>query len=214
MFSHFFNSLTTFITLISPQHIIETLGLFGVTLVVFAESGLFFGFFLPGDTLLFTAGFLASQGFMSLTSLLIGVFVAAVVGDSVGYSFGRFVGKALYERPDSRWFKRAHLERAKAFYDTYGALAVILGRFIPIVRTFVPIVAGTVTMPYRRFLGCNLVGAFLWAVGLTLFGYIFGSVVPNAEKYVTPIVLAIIIISVAPGIYSWVRTYIMRQGKL
>lgn len=198
-------SIHDLITIISPQNIIETLGLFGVVLVVFAESGLFFGFFLPGDSLLFTAGFLASQDFMSLPLLLVGVFIAAVVGDSVGYSFGRFVGKALYERPDSRWFKRAHLARAKAFYEKYGAMAVILARFIPIVRTFVPIVAGTVVMPYRRFLACNIIGAFFWGIGFTVFGYIFGSIIPDGEKYITPIVLTIIVISIAPGIYSWVR---------
>lgn len=203
----------TLLSYISPAHIISSLGLIGVIAVVFAESGLFFGFFLPGDSLLFTAGFLASQGILSLPLLFVGTFAAAVVGDSVGYAFGKKVGQPLYSRPDSRFFKKKHVEKAREFYDKHGSKAIVLARFIPIVRTFVPIVAGVVGMNYRRFLSYNIVGGLIWAVGLSGFGYFFGNLVPNAEKYVTGIVFAIIFISILPTAYHILKSWITNRKQ-
>lgn len=181
-------------------------GYLGLTAIVFAESGLFFGFFLPGDSLLFTAGFLASQGFLNIWILAPLLFVAAVLGDQVGYMFGRRVGPPLFTRPDSRFFKQKHLIRAQEFFETYGARAIVLARFMPVVRTFTPIVAGAASMHYRTFVLYNCVGGALWAVGMTSLGYLLGASVPHADRYMFPIVLAIIIASILPPLYHVIRS--------
>src|SRR3989338_2564894 len=149
--------------LLDPLAIIETIGLLGVVLIIFVESGLFFGFFLPGDSLLFTAGFLASQGLISIWWLLILCFFAAVAGDSIGYWFGKKTGPMIFTREDSMFFHRKHVEKAKAFYERYGRKTIVLARFIPIVRTFAPIVAGVAGMEYKVFLAYNVVGGFIWS---------------------------------------------------
>ncbi|MDB5259724.1 MAG: hypothetical protein JWO73_932 [Candidatus Taylorbacteria bacterium] len=205
------HSITHFL---APAHIILSLGLIGVIAVVFAESGLFFGFFLPGDSLLFTAGFLASQGFISLPLLLIGVFVAAVLGDSVGYAFGKVVGGKLYSRADSRWFRKKHIEQAGSFYEKHGAKAIILARFMPIIRTFAPIVAGAANMPYRKFIAYNIIGGLLWSVGLSIIGYSFGNIVPNADRYITPIVILILLVSILPGLWHLVKSQISKRRNM
>lgn len=175
-------------------------GIIAIGLIVFAESGLFFGFFLPGDSLLFTAGFLASQGVFNLPVLLLVCFVCAVIGDNVGYMFGKKVGKALFEREDSRFFKKKHLVKAHEFYEKHGGKAIVLARFMPIVRTFAPIVAGAANMTYKKFATYNVIGGLLWGVGVTLAGYILGSVIPNVDRYLLPIIAVIVIISVLPPI--------------
>jgi membrane-associated protein len=182
---------------------VRAVGYLGVAAIVFAESGLLLGFFLPGDSLLFTAGFLASQGFLHIGVLAALCFVAAVVGDSVGYTFGHRVGRRLYARPDSRFFRREHLLRAEAFFARHGGRAVVLARFIPVVRTFTPVVAGAGAMPYRQFIGYNVLGGLLWAVGVTLAGYFLGSLVPGVDRYLLPIIAAIIILSVLPAAWHW-----------
>jgi membrane-associated protein len=183
---------------------IRTIGLWGVFAVVFAETGLLIGFFLPGDSLLFTAGFLASQGIFDIHALSHGCFLAAVAGNFTGYAFGHRVGRKLFERPDSRFFKRAHLEKAHAFYEKYGARALVLARFIPVVRVFAPIVAGVGLMDYRKFIFFNLLGGALWAYGLTWLGYLLGSRIPNVDRYLLPIVALIILVSVLPAvIHVW-----------
>lgn len=169
--------------------------------IVFAESGLLIGFFFPGDSLLFTAGFLASQGFMSIYILTPLCFIAAVAGDSVGYAFGHKVGKRLFQREDSIIFHKDHLMRAKVFYEKHGKKTIILARFLPVVRTFAPIVAGMGDMHYPTFLAYNVIGGVLWAIGLTLTGYFLGSLIPDIDKFLLPIVGAIVIISVAPTAY-------------
>ena len=168
---------------LDPERIIETVGLLGIFAIVFAESGLLIGFFLPGDSLLFTAGFLPRRPssvdeslHLPLVPLLIGCFVAAVAGDQVGYVFGRRVGPALFNRPDSRFFKQENVDKAQEFFDKYGAKTIVLARFVPIVRTFAPIVAGVSQMNYRTFVTFNVIGGFLWAVGVTLLGYFLGQV--------------------------------------
>lgn len=180
------------------ESLIEAVGIIGVAFIVFAESGLLVGFFLPGDSLLFTAGFLASQDVVSIWLLVPVSFVAAVAGDAVGYQFGHRVGRRLFEREDSRFFKRQYLERAEAFFAEHGGKAIILARFIPIVRTFTPIVAGISIMPYRQFAVYNFIGGALWAAGITLLGYFLGSSIPGIDKYLLPIIAVIILVSVLP----------------
>lgn len=172
--------------------------LFGI---VFAESGLLIGFFLPGDSLLFTAGFLATQHFLNIWILLIGFFLAAVVGDSVGYAFGHKFGKKLFNKEDSFLFHKNNLLKAKAFYDKHGKKTIILARFVPIIRTFAPIIAGMTDMHYRTFLIYNLIGAVAWAIGVTLLGYFLGGLIPNIDKYLIPIVGLIVILSLIPTVY-------------
>src|SRR3989344_3150572 len=174
--------------------LIKTAGYLGLFGIVFAESGLFIGFFLPGDSLLFTAGFLASQGFLNIWLLAPLVFVAAILGDNFGYAFGKKVGPAIFRRDDSVFFHKDHLERAKIFYEKYGAKTLVLARFLPVVRTFAPILAGVGQMHYPTFFFYNVFGGFLWAIGMTWLGYFLGATVPNIDKYLIPIILAIIIV--------------------
>lgn len=186
--------------------LIKYVGPIGVAAIVFAESGLLIGFFLPGDSLLFTAGFLASQGFMPIWLLIGLAFPAAVIGDSVGYSFGYRLGRRLYQRPDSRFFRRKDLLRAEEFYRKHGGKAIVLARFLPVVRTFAPIVAGTAAMPYRSFLSYNILGGVLWAIGLPLAGYFLGSMIPDVDRYLLPIIGAIIVLSLLPTVFHLLQS--------
>jgi len=180
------------------EEFIRTVGYIGVFGIIFAESGLLVGFFLPGDSLLFTAGFLASQDFFNFPILAIGCFIAAVAGDSVGYWFGNRVGRRLFQREDSLLFKKKHLYRAEELYEKHGGKIIVIARFMPIVRTFAPIVAGVGTMHYRRFISYNLIGGLLWAVGVASAGYFLGNAIPDVDRYLLPIVFLIIVISVLP----------------
>ncbi|HEY4694659.1 MAG TPA: DedA family protein [Candidatus Nanoarchaeia archaeon] len=180
--------------------IIEAVGYLGVFAMVFAESGLLIGIVLPGDSLLFTAGFLASAGVFNIFFLSLGSFLAAVLGDNVGYSFGRRIGPRIFNQEDSFWFHKNHLLKAENFYRKHGGKAVVLARFLPIVRTFAPIVAGVGKMNYQTFLFYNLIGGFLWAVGVTVSGYFLGRLIPDVDKYLLPILLSIIIISLLPTV--------------
>lgn len=187
-----------------PQ-LIQAVGYAGIAAIVFAESGLLIGFMLPGDSLLITAGLLASQGHLSYPLLAALVFCAAVAGDAVGYAFGRRVGPRIFRREGSLLFDPAHLRRAEAFYERHGGMAVVLARFMPFVRTFAPIVAGVGRMSYPRFAFFNVIGALLWAVGLSAAGYLLGATVPGIDRYVLPIVAGIILLSVAPTAWQLVR---------
>lgn len=180
--------------------LIKTAGYAGLFAIVFAESGLLIGFFLPGDSLLFTAGFLASQGFFNILLLIIGCFMAAVLGDSVGYSFGRRVGPKIFTRGDSILFHKKHLESAALFYERYGPITIVLARFMPIIRTFAPILAGVGKMRYATFLGYNIVGGAIWGAGMPFLGFFLGNAIPNPDRYLIPIVAAIVIISFLPPI--------------
>jgi membrane-associated protein len=185
-------------------NLLETVGYLGLFAIIFAETGLLVGFFLPGDSLLFTAGFLASQDYFSIWLLVPICFVAAVTGDAVGYAFGHRVGRALFRRPESRIFKPKHLQRAEEFFARHGGKAVVLARFLPVVRTFVPIVAGVGAMRYPRFALFNVLGGVLWAIGLPLAGYFLGSAIPSVDRYLLPIIALIIIASIAPTvIHVW-----------
>lgn len=192
-------------SLLDPLTIIKAVGLIGVVAIVFAESGLFFGFFLPGDSLLFTAGFLASQDLISIWWLLILCFIAAVVGDSVGYWFGRKTGPMIFNREDSLFFHKKHVERADAFYKKYGKKTIVFARFIPIVRTFAPIIAGVARMDYKTFISYNIFGGFIWTWGMLGLGFILGNSIPQAEKYLTPIILGIIFISFLPAVWEFLK---------
>lgn len=179
--------------------LIKTGGYLGLLFITFAESGLFFGFFLPGDSLLFTAGFLASQGFLNIWILVPMLIFAAISGDSVGFWTGRKFGTWLLRQKDSFFFHRHHLFTAQKFYEKHGGKTLVLARFMPAVRTFAPIVAGMARMHYPTFLTYNVVGGVLWAAGMTLLGYFLGALIPNVDRYLLPIIGIIIILSVAPG---------------
>ncbi len=197
--------------ILNPRDLIDKVGLFGLWLIIFAESGLLIGFFLPGDSLLFTAGFFASAPssipealHLNLPALLIGCFLAAVAGDQVGYIFGSRVGEALLKRPDSRLFKRRNVEKAQRFFDKHGPKTIVLARFVPIVRTFAPIVAGVSSMRYRTFVTYNVLGGALWAIGVTLLGYFLGQV-EVIEENLEITVLLIVGISFLPVVIELVR---------
>ncbi|MBI2334697.1 VTT domain-containing protein [Candidatus Daviesbacteria bacterium] len=181
--------------------LIQTVGYLGVFTIVFLESGLLIGFFFPGDSLLFTAGFLASQGYLDIKILIAGCFIAAVAGDSIGYYIGKKLGPKIFTRDNSFLFQKKHLERAQRFYDKHGGKTIILARFIPVIRAFAPVVAGVGTMNYKRFVFFNFFGAVLWAIGVTLAGYYLGSLIPNVDKYLLPIVGLIVIASVLPALH-------------
>ncbi len=191
---------------LDPEHLLQTFGALGLFLIIFAESGLLIGFFLPGDSLLFTAGLLSSQDKMpALPILLAGCFLAAVAGDQVGYVFGRKVGPALFRRPDSRIFKQEYVEKAQGFFDRHGSKTIVLARFVPIVRTFAPIVAGVGRMPYRTFVTYNVIGGLLWAVGITSLGYVLGDRVPWVEENLELAILGIVGLSLVPIIIEVIR---------
>ncbi len=187
---------------LDPLAIMQTGGYVGIALIVFAESGLLIGMFLPGDSLLFTAGLLAESGLFSIGPLIMIVVSAAILGDSVGYWFGKKVGDHLYDRKDTWYFKQEYLKRTERFYEKYGGRAIILARFVPIVRTLAPILAGAGSMTYRKFLSYNVIGAIVWGAGMTLFGFLLGSIIPDSEKYIVPISLAIIVVSLSPILIS------------
>lgn len=186
--------------------LITAVGVPGVAAIVFAESGLLIGFFLPGDSLLFTAGFLTQQGIIQFNIHLFAalLFVAAALGDSVGYTFGKRTGPRIFRRPDSLLFKQENIQRAEAFYEKHGAKTIVIARFIPVIRTFAPIVAGVGKMKYSTFLTYNLVGAFLWAIGITYLGYFAGSWFTSLgldiDQVLLPVVAVIILLSILPPI--------------
>ena len=194
-----------------PKSLIEAFGTLGLFAIVFAESGILAGFFLPGDSLLFTAGLLASEGVLNYPIIVTGCFVAAVAGDQVGYLIGRRYGPALFRRPDSRFFHKRNVDRARAYFDEHGSKTVVLARFIPVVRTFTPVVAGVGQMDYRKFVTFNVIGGFLWAVGVTTLGFLLGEAVPDIERYLLPIIMVIVVVSFIPVARELLK--VRRQSK-
>jgi membrane-associated protein len=172
--------------------------------VIFAETGLVVLPFLPGDSLLFVAGTVVASAGLNVHLLVALLIAAAILGDSVNYSIGRSIGPKVYSRPDSRWFRQEHLKRTQAFYDRYGAITIIIGRFIPIVRTFAPFLAGVAQMPYRRFLAYNVIGGILWISSLVYAGYVFGNI-PWVKENLTFIVVAIVVVSLIPAVTTFLR---------
>lgn len=202
--------------------VIIGLGIFAILLVIFAESGLLIGFFLPGDSLLFTAGVLYHAGILPgnipvpFILFLFLLFVAAVLGDTVGYWFGRKAGPRIFNKPDSRLFKQGHIQKAQGFYERHGGKTIIIARFVPIVRTFAPIVAGTANMHYNRFLMFNVVGGFVWTFGITSLGYFAGAAFEAAgvdiDQALLPIIALIILISVLPPIVHILKEKSQREA--
>lgn len=190
---------------LDPLAIVKTGSYLGIALLIFAESGLFVGIFLPGDSLLFAAGLLSAGGFLAIEPLTFFVVVAAIVGDSVGYWFGSEMGEMLFKRKESRFFKQEYLRRTERFYQKYGGRAIVLARFVPIVRTIAPILAGAGSMKYRLFLAYNMLGGLLWGAGMLSLGFFLGSVIPNSEKYILPLSLVIVAISFLPIFINLVR---------
>src|SRR6476659_6155328 len=190
---------------VDPKSLLETFGMLGLLAIVFAETGLMVGFFLPGDSLLVLAGLVAAVGAESklnvdinLGVVLVGVFIAATVGAQTGYLIGRKAGPALFRRPESRFFKQEYVEKAQHYFDKYGAKTIVVARFIPIVRTFANPMAGVAKMPVRRFTLYNIVGAFLWAIGVTMIGFVLGKTIPSAEDHLLVIEGIIIALSLIP----------------
>jgi membrane-associated protein len=183
----------------NPTFLIQTLGLIGVFAVIFAESGTLFGLFFPGDSLLFVAGLFASKGFFSVWVLYIGAAAAAILGDSVGYWFGAKLGPAIFTKEESLFFKKSYIEKTQHFYSQYGAWTVFVARFIPIVRTFAPIMAGVGNMPYRTFIFWNILGGIVWAAVFIFGGYFLGNLLPEGEHTLSYVTLGIIIVSLVPA---------------
>jgi membrane-associated protein len=188
------------------EGIIRAGGMLMLVLIVFAETGLLFGFFLPGDSLLVTAGVFAAAGHLSIELLLTLVTAAAIVGDQLGYYIGYHTGPRIFSRPDSLLFKREHLVRAQQFYEKHGGKTIILARFMPIIRTFAPVVAGVGQMAYRRFVGFNVIGGFLWVWSMSLLGYSLGRVVPDIDRHIHIVIAVVVFLSILPGIIEYVRS--------
>lgn len=200
------------------------LGIFAVLIVIFAESGLLIGFFLPGDSLLFTAGALYATNILpgnvpiNIHLFVVLLFIAAVLGDTVGYWFGRKAGPRIFNKPDAKIFKQAHIQNAQKFYEKHGGKTIIMARFVPIVRTFAPIVAGVGKMDYRRFLSFNVIGGFVWTFGITYLGYFAGKAIVAAgidiDTVILPIVALIVLISVLPPAIHILKEKKNRQAIL
>ena len=183
-------------------HLITSFGVIAILLVVFAESGLLIGFVLPGDSLLFTSGYMVQQNILHIDIHIFAIliFIAAVLGDSVGYSFGHKVGRKLFEKENSRFFKKKYLEQTEKFYDKHGSVTIVLARFVPIVRTFAPIVAGTSKMHYKTFLAFNIVGGFLWSSLFVYLGFYAGEFLTKAGVTIEVAAILLIFLSVLPMI--------------
>ena len=195
-----------FATLYNVPQLISYVGLVGMAIIVFAETGLFIGFFLPGDSLLVTAGIVAARGDFDIFVLNVVLIAAAIAGDATGFWTGKRAGQALYSRPDSRFFKQRHLEATREFYARHGGKTIVIARFMPIVRTFAPIVAGAAAMPYARFATYNVAGAILWVTSLTCGGYWLGRIIPDIDSKIHIVVAVVILTSLLPGFISWLRS--------
>ena len=195
-----------FSTLYNVPELIRLVGLIGLIAIVFAETGLMVGFFLPGDSLLVTAGLFAARGDLDIVTLNLSLIAAAIIGDATGYWIGRSAGKALYNRPNSFWFRREHLIQTHEFYERHGGKTIVIARFMPIVRTFAPVVAGAAQMTYRDFAVYNILGGILWVMSMTLGGYYLARAIPNIEERLHLLVAVIIFLSLLPAIIAWLRT--------
>lgn len=193
------------------EQLIRAFGILIVAAIVFAESGLLIGFFLPGDTLLFSAGLLASQGEFSITWLIIATIAAAIIGDNVGYSIGRRTGKRMFTKKDGILFRHEYVEKAEAFYEKHGGKTIIIARFTPIVRTFAPVVAGIGKMDRKKFLFYNVIGGVLWGGGVTLAGYWLGSKIPQLDHYIELVLIAVILVSLSLSLLHVFKDPVSRQ---
>jgi len=195
-----------FHTIYNVPELIRIVGQFGLPLIIFAETGLLVGFFLPGDSLLITAGLFAARGDLNLPLLIVTLIPAAILGNATGYQIGKRTGKALYSRPDSLLFRREHLRMTHEYYERHGGKTIIIAQFAPILRTFAPVVAGVAEMGYRRFASYNVVGAILWIASMTLTGYLLGNIIPGIDKRIDVLVMVVVGISLLPALIGWLRT--------
>jgi membrane-associated protein len=195
----FFSKLTNI------KELVLWAGYIGMPIIVFSETGLLVGFFLPGDSMLVTAGLFASQGYFNIVYLNLMLICAAIAGNATGYLIGKKSGQLLYAREDSRFFKKDHLIKTREFYEKYGGITIVMAQFMPFARTFAPVVAGIAQMPYLRFAGFNVIGAIFWVMSMTLIGYFLGSVIPGVDKHIEIVILVIIFISLIPGIYKYLQ---------
>jgi len=194
-----------FQTVYNVPELVRLTGHYGLPLIIFAETGLMVGFFLPGDSLLITAGLFAARGDLRVALLCVSLTLAAILGNSTGYLVGNRAGHALFGRPDSLLFRRQHLIKAQEFYERHGGKAIFLAQLMPIVRTFTPVVAGAADMNYRRFATFNILGAIFWVNSMTLTGYFLGRAIPDLEKRIHIVVAVVILLSLLPAFIGWFR---------
>jgi membrane-associated protein len=199
--------------MLSPEHLIQSGGLLLLAILIFAESGMLIGFFFPGDTLLLSAGIFAAQGKLSLAAVILVVALAAIAGDNVGYTIGKQAGQRLFRKPDGLFFRHEYVERAEKFYDRFGAKAMLLAHFLPIIRTFAPVVAGIGKMPRAKFAIFDAIGDTAWAIILTLIGYYFGSKIPNIDHYILLIVVIVVIASFGPMLFHLTQALLKKRSR-
>jgi len=199
---------------LDPQSLISTFGLIGILVIVFAECGLLIGIFLPGDSLLFTAGLLVAEGFLGQPLWLVCLLIsaAAVAGNQAGYAIGRRAGPAVFRRPNSRVFRQEYVEKTSAFFETYGGRAIVLARFVPIVRTFITVMAGAGRMDYRKYTTYTLIGGVLWGTGVTVMGYFLGQV-PFIRNNIEMMLLALVAVSVLPMALELLRGWLAARAR-
>ncbi len=190
-------------------HLVQWAGYVGLTAIIFAETGLLIGFFLPGDSLMVTAGLLCSQEGFGLNVWYLGILltIAGIVGDTVGYNIGKAAGPRIFTRENSLLFNRKHLLRAHAFYEKHGGKTIVIARFMPIIRTFAPVVAGVADMKYSTFLAYNVVGGVAWVWSMLMIGYLLGSTVPGVAQHIDKIIIVVVLLSIMPGIIAWLRSW-------
>ncbi len=196
-----------FQTVYNVPELVRLAGHIGLPVIIFAETGLMVGFFLPGDSLLVTAGLFAARGDLRVALLCVSLTIAAIVGNSTGYWVGNRAGHALFNRPNSFFFRRQHLLKAQAFYARHGGKAIFLAQLMPIVRTFTPVVAGAADMNYRRFATFNILGAIFWVNSMTLLGYFLGRSIPELEKRIHIVIAVVIFLSLVPAVIGWIREH-------
>lgn len=199
--------------MLDVTHLVQVGGLLLVGIFVFAEVGLFLGFFLPGDTLLIAAGIYAKQGKLNIAALITVSALAAIAGDSLGYYIGRKLGPKVFTKDDGLIFRRDHIDKAEWVYERYGSKALLVTHFIAIVRTFMPLMAGVARMPYRRFLTFDAIGDIFWAVSVTLVGYYVGSRIPNVDRYILLALAAVVLASLLPALYHFARVQLRKKSS-
>jgi membrane-associated protein len=195
----FFSRLT------DVKELVRWAGYPGMAAIIFSETGLLVGFFLPGDSLLVTAGLFSAAGYFNITILIPMLIIAAIAGNASGYLIGRKSGQALYHREESRFFKKQHLLKTKEFYERYGPITIVMAQFMPFARTFAPVVAGIAEMKYARFASFNVIGAVAWIASMLLIGYFLGSTIPNIDKHIELVIAAVVFVSILPGIIKYVQ---------
>lgn len=200
-----------FSTVYNVPELVRIAGFYGLVLIVFAETGLLIGFFLPGDSLLITAGLFAARGDLDIETLIPSLIAAAITGNATGYWIGHRTGVALYSRSDSLLFRREHLRMTHDYYERHGGKTIVIAQFLPILRTFAPVVAGVAEMGYRRFASYNVIGAICWVTSMTLAGYTLGNLIPDIERRIHIVVAIVIALSLMPPALAWLRAHRARK---